>query len=284
MIERSALPVRCRVAGLASRRESGRNVIRIPGVVEVGLMAAHTRGGRAFEDAVCVTLRTLHRDVSARQWECRRRVIKFGSSPARQRVALLARCRKPAGDVIRILGAIEICLMAADAGAWCSLELSAHVAGVAVEAGMGPDQGKSCELKVIKLCTLPGVEGCVALLAGSRESQGTVVRRSRIHIRRGMTADAVGRESFEPSCCALLMARFAIESRMCAKQRESILVIANLADRCLPATYGVAAVALRALHTSAVDVSMAVAALTADIAEYRLNVTLRTSHCLVHTA
>ncbi len=137
---------------------------------------------------------------------------------------------------------------------------------------------------MIEFRALPGVEGRMALLAGSWESEGTVVRRRRVHVRRAMTADAISREAFEPPSCALLMARFAIESRMCAKQRESILVIANLVDRGLPATYGVAAIALRALHTSAVDVSVAVATFTADVAEHRFYVTLRTSDALVHAA
>ncbi len=56
MIEGRTLPVRSCVAGLASRRESRRDVIRVLCIVEVSLVAAHTGGGRAFENAVYVTL------------------------------------------------------------------------------------------------------------------------------------------------------------------------------------------------------------------------------------
>lgn len=71
--------------------------------------------------------------MGARQRECSRRVIELRASPAGQRMALLACCWESAGDVIRILRAVVILLMATDAGAGCPLELAANVARIALE-------------------------------------------------------------------------------------------------------------------------------------------------------
>lgn len=199
-------------------------------------------------------------------------------------MALLAGCRESAGDVIRTLRASEILLMAADARAGGSLELASYMARIAIEAGMASDQGESCELKVIEPCSLPRIKRRMTLLAGGGEAERPVVRGRRLHIRRRVTADAIGRESFKSSCCALLVARFTIQSRVRPEQGEAILVIADLVDRSLPTIHGVAAVTLRALHTSAMDVGMAVTALTPDVAEHRFHVTLRTCHALMHSA
>ena len=69
MIEVRSEPSRCRVAGLACRWKACRDVVRIFGVVEVGLMAAHAVGRRSLVLPVDVTLRTSHSPVRSGQWE-----------------------------------------------------------------------------------------------------------------------------------------------------------------------------------------------------------------------
>lgn len=120
---------------------------------------------------------------------------------------------------------------------------------------------------MIEFGSLPGIHRRMALLAGRGESQGTVVGRCRLHVRIDVATNAIRGKTFEASGCALFVTRLAIQSGVGSEQREAILVIANLVDRCLPSIHGMAAITLRALHASAMDVSMAVAALAADIAE-----------------
>src|SRR5579872_1978503 len=78
------------------------------------------------------------------------------------------------------------------------------------------------------------------------------------------------------------MARVAVHGSMRASQWESVVVLLHLLDRDLPSANGVALFAVRAQLTP-MDIGVAILASLADIAEYRLDVTLRATDRRVHT-
>jgi hypothetical protein len=133
---------------------------------------------------------------------------------------------------------------------------------------MRSGQGESRELLVIEPRPLPGIHRRMALLAGGWESERSMAGRRRLHVRIGVTANTIRRQTLEPSRCSLLVARFTIDSCVSAQQREAVLMIANLVDRTLPSVDSVATITLRA-HFAAMNVGVAVAAFLADVTEYR---------------
>src|SRR5579871_767142 len=106
----------------ASLRKAGLDVIRVRGAVEVRLVAGVA--SRAVRQVISagrtegrvVALRTLQGDVCAGQRETRSRVIESGAGPTRRVVALRASLREAGLDVIRVRGAVEVCLVAGVAG------------------------------------------------------------------------------------------------------------------------------------------------------------------------
>ena len=123
----------------------------------------------------------------------------------------------------------------------------------------------------------------MALFAACWEAHRLVIRRLCCRVLCGVARDALGRQALEVSGGGILMTRVAFDSRVSAHQRKSILVIADVLQRCGPALHRVTTIAL-CPHLAAVHVSMAVAALVSHISEYGFQVTLRTGHGRVHAA
>ena len=79
------------------------------------------------------------------------------------------------------------------------------------------------------------------------------------------------------------MTLFALDERMGADQRESVLVILNGLDRYIPTLDGVAAFAVCS-ELAAMDIGVTVGAGFAHILEIQASVALHASHRLVHSA
>ena len=114
VIELGSRPLRGRVASNAPRRESGRRVIRIIGLLKVGQMAAHAIHGSAGEAIVCVTLAACRGRMGASQRELGRRiVVELRASPLRRGMASSASSGKAGRRMIRGRGLLIIIQMAA---------------------------------------------------------------------------------------------------------------------------------------------------------------------------
>lgn len=79
------------------------------------------------------------------------------------------------------------------------------------------------------------------------------------------------------------MAVLALQHGVRAHQRKSILVIADLLDRDLPALHRVAALAVRA-ELAAMNIRMAVRAMRAYVLESQIRVAFGARHLLVHAS
>src|SRR5580704_19579803 len=116
MVKRSLCPRSRVVALLTSCRETGLNVIRIRGAVEVFDMARSAIGRRADKLTIDVALRAGHADVRALQREFREGVVIEGRwIPRRGVVASLAGGRESRLRVRRIIGLVEVGHVTADA-------------------------------------------------------------------------------------------------------------------------------------------------------------------------
>ena len=104
-----------------------------------------------------------------------------------------------------------------------------------------------------------------------------------VHVAADMTPNAVGRQALKSSHGCVLVTRIALDERMRAQQRESILVIANRLDRCRPALHVVALLTFRS-HLAAMNVGVAVSALVTHVGENRAGVTLGAGYASMHTA
>jgi len=112
--------------------------------------------------------------VGATKSEAGAGVVERGAQPSGRAVALGAGLRKADLDVVGILGAVEIFQMATDAVGGRALVLSAHVAGRALQRGMGAGERKAGAV-VIETGRNPRCR-VVAYLALLRESGRSVVR------------------------------------------------------------------------------------------------------------
>ena len=137
---------------------------------------------------------------------------------------------------------------------------------------------------MIKLRAHPVVHG-VALLARDRQPQRNVIDANGLSDGEILLVAGVARRR-EPlklpngSACVALIA---IQRGVRTNQRETIYVLIDLLHRNVPPPDGVTLLAVRP-HLTLVDVSLAVGALLADIAEDGLGVALGAAHALMHTA
>ena len=121
VIKRCALPVREIVAGITGGREADGRMRWSVGAVVIGLMALDTGPagqfiGAARAECRVMALRALHGRVEAGQRETGGCVIKGRTTPVGGRVALIACSRESRLYVVGIGCAIEISLMALNAG------------------------------------------------------------------------------------------------------------------------------------------------------------------------
>jgi hypothetical protein len=109
VVELGTGPLYGRVTGLACRGESTRNVIRVPGGLEIRHVTGGAIGGGPGELAVHVALRASNIHVSAGQSELSQRiVIELRAGPLHGGMAALAGGREAGGSVIRIFRVPEI--------------------------------------------------------------------------------------------------------------------------------------------------------------------------------
>jgi len=190
VVKYRTLPVCEIVAGVASCREACGCVRRRIRTVVIRLVAGDARGGRrerigsARAERGVVALGALHGRVEAAQRETRCGVIKGCAQPVGGRVALVAGRREAGLHVAWIRCAVEVGLVARDAG---------RVVRQVIRTG-------GAECRVVALRTLQGgMEACqreprtcmvesraqpvgrgVALTAGRRETRLHVVRIGRV--------------------------------------------------------------------------------------------------------
>jgi len=207
-------------------------------------------------------------------------VIEVGGLPRGCSVAILTGLRQSEGDVVGIGSLLEIGHVTADAGRRRSLVFAAHVAGQAIETGVGSRQSKAGHFQMIEGGTQPGRDR-VALLASGRESRGRVTGASRPLVVGRVARVALERQPLKLADGRSFMAAVTLQRGMSADQGETVLMIAYGLNRDLPALHVVAALAVCA-HLPVMDVGVAVTASGAGVGKNRLRVTLRARHVLVH--
>ena len=116
VVKRAAAPVGRGMALIAGLRKARLDVIGIGGALEVCQVTLSACPARQLVIIVRVALRALQRCMGARQSESGRRVIKSRRRPGRRVVALRASLREPGCGVGRIVGRVEVVLVAIDAG------------------------------------------------------------------------------------------------------------------------------------------------------------------------
>lgn len=119
----------------------------------------------------------------------------------------------------------------------------------------------------------------MALGAVGREVERRVTWRGGLKFFR-VTAVAVRRHGRELADRPVFVTGVAIHRRMCAQQREAIVVLLDLLDLHIPALHRMALLAGRP-ENAPVDVSVTVRASSSNIAKHRLGMTLSAGDCLV---
>ena len=270
---------------LRTRRREARVWHRSRGIVEIVLVTRNAAGVGDVVVVVDVAVRALPRRHGMRsgQGERRLRVVERCRLPGGRGVALLASRGETARYVIRIRGSLKILLVARNASRARQVEV---VVRMTVRAGprrnrMSARQRESHRI-VIKFRIEPVVRG-VALVAGSRVSEGDVARRRRFLEIRLMARVAHRGHDLELAVGRVLVAGIAIHRCVRAGQREAVVVLLNFLDRHSPSAHAVTLLAIRA-QLMLVDVGVAVLAACPHVAEHGFHVALRTSHIPVHTA
>jgi len=161
------------VALLASLRELGLHVIGIGSALEVLKVTRHASRIGQMVIIVDVTGSARRFGVCTRQRKSRFRVIELRRNPGCRVMTGLTRLREALLGVIRIIGVLIILQVAGNARFYRQIEVSVHVALVALQTGVRACQWESNQI-VIEVGWLPG--GCgVALLTGLRHSDSSVV-------------------------------------------------------------------------------------------------------------
>jgi len=150
VIKLGSLPLLGGVAGLAIRRNSGGNVIRIGGGAKCAFMAAHAVCGNASKLSTDMALRTGDADVSSRQCKAAVTMIEFRSLPSRRGVAAFASRRKVCPPVIRVCRFFVEPGMATHTSGGCPGKASGDMARAAVDTSMGAREGKTRARRVVK--------------------------------------------------------------------------------------------------------------------------------------
>ena len=179
MIEFGIRPVDGVVAGFAGQGQASRNMVdRLLGVVVVLLVAENARGLSQVVIIVDVAVGAGARrhGVSAGQREPSLGVIESRGLPGAGRVAYFASLREAALHVVRVVGVLEILLMARDAR---SLGQAVVVVGVAVGTRARRHGVSACEresgLGMVEVRRLPRARR-VAHFASLREAALHVIR------------------------------------------------------------------------------------------------------------
>ncbi len=223
------------MASLAGLRELCLHVVRIRRALIVLQVAGHARRGRQVVVAVHVALRAGQRLMRSGERKSYRAVVKSRRLPRGCVVAGLAGLGEGQRDVIGIRALLIVGQMTAHAVGGRAFKSSSRMAGIAVERGVGADQGKSRELQVVELGPEPVVHA-VALLAAGRKTAADVVRFGGLKVLR-MARIALRWKSLELAHRGALVARSTIQGRMRTHQGKAILVLVDLLYGDLPSLY-----------------------------------------------
>jgi len=170
------------------------------------------------------------------------------------------------------------------ASRWPNLQIVivVDVARGAGHVGMTVRQGKSGRA-VIECRTQPTVKFVAPLaIAGCERRPGAGMRRIAGVLPILQMAGITGRAQPEKHASGdLLVALVALYCGVSAQKRKSILVIANLLHRDIPALNGVALRTVRT-HLTAVDIGVTIGAILPHIGECGFHVALGALHFFVH--
>jgi len=294
VIEVGRLPGGGGVARIARLRESVAHVIRVRGVVEIGQVAGDARSAGDVVAAkfgiMAIGAGSGWISVHSRERPAGAVVIELRVAPLHGIVAAHAVCRVRGEQfgvlqVRRIGGVVVVSLVAGDARGISQIVVVVLVAVVAGAGRIGvcPSQNEAGQ-RVIELGVYPAV-GAMAALAGlSCEEGGRRVFRIRGAVEVCLMAtDALRGHEVEIGESTALMTIIAGRGSMSTGEREAIHVHVDLRSRNFPAADRVTAFA-SARHLAAVDVSMAVGALIADIREHHLGMAIYAVDALVQAA
>lgn len=123
-------------------------------------------------------------------------MIEVSGLPCGRVVTILAGLREPEPDVVGVGRLLEIRQVTTHTRRRGPLVLAAHVAGRAIETGVGSRQSKASHFQMIKGGAKPGRD-LVTLLTTGRESRGRVVRRRRLLIGRGVARVTLKRQALK---------------------------------------------------------------------------------------
>ena len=135
---------------------------------------------------------------------------------------------------------------------------------------------------MIKFRSGPGVGG-VTSLAGRGKVRGRVVWVGGLLEVTQVARGAGDREALVLADGRTLMAILAQDSGVGPEKRKAVIMTANLLHRDVPASKGVALLAI-GTELSAVDIRVAIRAVFADVREHRLRVALSAFHFVVQAA
>jgi len=247
-------------------------------VVDVAVRAgAHFAGG--------------HQLVRILKRESRGVVIEGGILPRNGVVAGRAGCQGKnigRGRVFRIGGVLpggQVALgVAAIGGNDLQIVVAADVTLLARYIGMAIGERKTNRRRgvVEALSSQPTVK-TVATVASLRELCGDVIGIGGVLKVLLVAGNASGGKSLELSDSGALVAIFALDGSVGAKEREAVLVILELLDGNIPALDGVTLSTVGA-HLPLVNVGVAVLAVFAYIGENGFDVALNALHFFVHAA
>lgn len=194
----------------------------------------------------------------------------------------LARRREACLRVRRIVGGVEILLVATNASGRRPLVSPADVARKAIERRVYACQGVARHLKVVEFRAGPAIHG-VAGVASGREIRARVAgTRCFLKILQ-MARGTIGRQSLVLANGGALVTRFTFNGQVRSDEREAVLVLLNLLNGNLPSGHGVTLFTIWA-EFAAMNIGVAVGAILANVGEHRLNVALRASNFVVHAA
>lgn len=210
-------------------------------------------------------------------------MVKRCRLPSNGTVAGLAVLRKSSRDVIRIRSALEILQMARSASRAGQVVI---VVDMAVEAyarricvRIRQREPHAC---MIEFCVQPGIRPMASFARGGETGARMVRVGCGLEVVRVARVTLRG-ESLKLSRRCAFVARLAVNSRVCADQGETILVIAYRLYRNRPTLNCVTRFALGS-ELRAVNIGMAVRAFLTNVGKYQFDVALRALHFFVHAA
>lgn len=209
-------------------------------------------------------------------------MIERGRNPGGRGVAVLASLRHSESHMARIVGLLIIRQVATRTGRRCTLEPSSDMASRACQGRMHARQSEAGEFQVIEIHVEPGVH-VVTFLAGSRESGADVGGPGGLLEILRVAGVALGRHRGVVAQGPVLVARVAVQNRVCSHQGETVVVVLNRFDGYIPPVHAMALFAARS-HLATMYISVALDALSPNVRKYRLNVALSAHHALVHSA